>query len=93
MPFVTIKRKDGDFPGGPAVKNLPSNAGDVGSWSGTNIPRAAGRLSPGVATKEPTRYKISYAATEPSGSQVEKYGNVILKKGKEKMDSPLIQHS
>ena len=93
MPFVTIKRKDGDFPGGPAVKNLPSNAGDAGSWSGTNIPRAAGRLSQGVATKEPTCYKISCAATEPSGSQVEKHENVILKKGKEKMDSPVIQHS
>ena len=26
----------GDFPGGPVVKNLPSNAGDEGliSWSG-----------------------------------------------------------
>ena len=24
------KYKPGDFPGGPAVKNLPSNAGDAG---------------------------------------------------------------
>ena len=32
----------GDFPGGPLVKNPPSNAGDVGSnpgW-GTKIPQA-----------------------------------------------------
>ena len=33
-----------DFPGGPVVKNLPSNAGDAGSipGQGTKIPRAAG---------------------------------------------------
>ena len=33
----------GDFPGGPMVKNLPSNAGDMGwipGW-GTKIPHAA----------------------------------------------------
>ena len=35
----------GDFPGGPVVKNLPSNAGDTGSISGqgTKIPHAAGQ--------------------------------------------------
>ena len=34
----------GDFPGGPVVKNLLSNAGDMGlipGW-GTNIPQARG---------------------------------------------------
>ena len=34
------------FPGGPLVKNLPSNAGDVGwipGW-GTKIPLATGQL-------------------------------------------------
>ena len=25
-----VKQKLGDFPGGPVVKNLPSNAGDAG---------------------------------------------------------------
>ena len=37
-----------DFPGGPVVKNLSCNAGHAGSipgW-GTNIPHAAGQLSP-----------------------------------------------
>jgi len=28
--FFTIKKNTGDFPGGPVVKNLPSNAGDEG---------------------------------------------------------------
>ena len=36
-----------DFPGGPVVKNLPCNVGDVGSipgW-GTKVPYALGQLS------------------------------------------------
>ena len=42
------------FPDGPVVKNLPYNAGDVGSipgW-GTKIPHAAGQLSPRATTTE-----------------------------------------
>ena len=44
-----------DFPGGPVVKNLPSNAGDMGSipGRGTKIPHAVGQLSPCTATTEP----------------------------------------
>ena len=37
-----------DFPGGPVLKNLPSNAGDAGSipgW-GTKSPHAVGQLRP-----------------------------------------------
>ena len=46
---------DRDFPGGPAVKNLPFIAGDEGSIPGwrTKIPHAMGQLSPHVATTEP----------------------------------------
>ena len=42
------RKKRKDFPGGPVVKNPPSNAGDVGSipGGGTKIPYAAGQLSP-----------------------------------------------
>ena len=38
------------------VKNLPSNAGDVGSipGQGTKIPHATGQLSPCATTTEPT---------------------------------------
>ena len=38
----------GDFPGGPLVKNLPSNAGDEGliPGLGTKIPHALEQLSP-----------------------------------------------
>ena len=46
--------KNGDFTGGPVVKNPPSNAGDAGStpgW-GTKIPHAAGQLSPCATTIE-----------------------------------------
>ena len=64
----------GDFPGGPAVKNPPSNAGDMGSdpWSGTKIPPVAEQLGPRATTGEPVgcssrgheRYKPWPAARE-----------------------------
>ena len=44
----------GDFPGGLVVKNLPSNAGDVGlipGW-GARIPLIPGQLSPRATTTE-----------------------------------------
>ena len=46
-----------DFPGGPVVKNPPSNAGDEGliPGPGTKIPHAAGQLSPCTTTAEPMR--------------------------------------
>ena len=49
-----LKKQCWDFPGGPVVKNLPSNAGDVGSipGQGTKIPHAAGQLSPRATTTE-----------------------------------------
>ena len=47
-----------DIPGGPGVKNQPSNAGDMGSIpaQGTinKIPPAAGQLSPCAATESPS---------------------------------------
>ena len=50
----------GDFPGGPVVKNLPSNAGDMGSipGQGTKIPHVTGQLpSPRATTREkPARH-------------------------------------
>ena len=45
-----------DFPGGPEVRNLPSNAGGTGSipsqW--TKIPQALGQLGPCIASKSLT---------------------------------------
>ena len=51
-------QRPGDFPGGPVVRNPPSNAGDEGliPGGGSKIPHAAGQLSPRTATREkPTR--------------------------------------
>ena len=44
-----------DFPGGPGVKNPPSNAGDTGSIPGqeTKIPHATGQLSLCATTRDP----------------------------------------
>ena len=67
QPFFTqqklkekIKEKDkekwgGAFPGGPVVKNLPSNARDEGliPGGGTKMPQATGQLSLQVTTTEP----------------------------------------
>ena len=46
-----------DFPGDPVVKNLPYNAGDLGSILGreTKIPHAVGQLSPHATTTELVR--------------------------------------
>ena len=48
----------GDLPGSPVVKNVPSNAGDVGLIPGreTKIPHAMEQLSPGTATPESTHH-------------------------------------
>ena len=55
LPATTLEGKlMGDFPGGPVVKNPPSNAGDMGliPGQGTKIPHALGQLSPCTATRE-----------------------------------------
>ena len=58
VPIVRMKNNEGwDFPGGPVVKNPPSNVGDAGSipGRGTKIPHASGQLSPHATTTEPVR--------------------------------------
>ena len=50
--IMTSKNSVRDFPGGPVVKNLPSNARDAGSipgW-GTKIPHTVRQLSLRAAT-------------------------------------------
>ena len=57
-----------DFPGGPGVKNPPSNAGDSGSTPGrgTKIPHASGQLSSHASMREPVCRKLqSPRALEP----------------------------
>ena len=46
-----LKRHGRDFPGGAVVKNPPTNAGDMDSWSG-KIPYAVEQLSPCATTTE-----------------------------------------
>ena len=55
MVFLCQKQQQlRDFPGGPVVKNLPSDAGDTGliPGRGTKIPHATGQLSPRATTRE-----------------------------------------
>ena len=53
-----------DFPGGPVVKNSPSNAGYVrfSPGQGTKIPHAAGQLS--SRALEPVRHTIEKPARQ-----------------------------
>ena len=53
VPARDQKGKRRNFASGPVVKNLPSNAGDVGSIPGlgTKIPHAVGQLSPSTQMK------------------------------------------
>ena len=46
--MLPFKPHDRDFPGGPVVKNPPSNAGDMGTilGGGTKILHATGQLEP-----------------------------------------------
>ena len=58
----------GDFPGGPGVKDPPSNSEDAGliSGLGTKIPQAEGQLSRHITTPEPLHHKLqSLCALEP----------------------------
>ena len=63
LAFYTLVRLNknkwlGDFPGGPGVKNLPWNAGDMGSipGQGTKTPHATKQLSLHTTTREPVRH-------------------------------------
>ena len=53
--WFNVNLKFRDFPGGPVVTNLPSNAGDTGLifGRGTKIPHTMEQLSPCTATAEP----------------------------------------
>ena len=48
----------GDFPGGPVIKNLPCNAGNVGliPGQGIKIPHAMEQVRPHDATTEPANH-------------------------------------
>ena len=57
-----------DFPGGPVVKKLLCNLGDVGlipGW-GRKIPHAGEQLSPCAAATEPVHHNQGNAATDPT---------------------------
>ena len=80
MTGVLIRRGDRDFPGGPALKNLPFSAGDLGSipGQGTKILHASGLTCTGTidpCTLEPierslcTTTKILPAITKTQFSQ------------------------
>ena len=71
-----------DFRSDPVVKNLLSNAGNVGSipgW-GTKIPYSAGQLSLHTATRENPRTAVKTQCSPPKRKKVmqSKLGNCVL---------------
>ena len=57
-----------DFPGGPVVKNLPCNAGEVSSilvWE-MKPPHAVEQLSPCAITTEPTHHILRVTTKDPA---------------------------
>ena len=55
-----MSKKDRDFPGGPVVKNLSCNAGDLGSipgW-GTKDPNTMGQISPNTEPMQACRLQL-----------------------------------
>ena len=54
MTHLGMEKQTRDFPHDPVVKNLPSNAGDMGSIlsRGTQFPQAAEQLSLDTTTTE-----------------------------------------
>ena len=52
--FFLPKSTNRDFPGGPVVKNSPSNIGDLGSIPGPG--RSHVPLSPHITTTEPVSF-------------------------------------
>ena len=68
MNLVSLKKRSPwGFPGGPAVKNPASNAGDAGSIprQGTKISHATGQLSPRATTTELVRLNERAHVPEP----------------------------
>ena len=67
----------GGFPGGPVVKNPPSNAGDTGSipGQGSKISHAAGQLNLCATTTEKPAVKSPYAAMKNQRSQKKRKEN------------------
>ena len=62
---------EGGFPGGAVVKNLPANAGDIGSSPGPGkIPHAMELLSPCATTTESVLYSSRVTTTEACEPQL-----------------------
>ena len=86
----------GDFPGGPAVKNSPCNAGDAGSIPGwrVKIPHASEQPSPCAAATEarvPQLESPYTAMTSISSNEVAETGAYYTERSKSERKT-LIQY-
>ena len=72
--WILLKQQSGNFPGGPVVKNLPSNAGNL-------VQSPVGEVSSRITTTEPSYWRAcmlqgkiphAAAATKNQYSQIKK---------------------
>ena len=66
--YFNQKIETGDFPGGPVVKNLPSNAEDACSipGQGIKIPHTMGQIHPHAATRESPSTTVKTQSSSPT---------------------------
>ena len=82
--YFNQKIETGDSPGGPVVKNLPSNAEDACSipGQGFQIPHTMGQISPHTATREsPSTVVKTQSSNPPKDKKIE----TVRKEGKKTM--------
>ena len=94
-PYIQAKRKKSkDFPGGPVVKNPPSNAGDASSIpsGGIKIPHAMGQLGLQAETIEPT-YSRAHAPQHEKPRACATTGKILHTTAKSPHAAKKTQHS
>ena len=72
--YFNQKIETGDFPGGPVVKNLPSNAEDACSvpGQGIKIPHTMGQIHPHAATRESPSTAVKTQSSSPTKKKKKK---------------------
>ena len=72
--YFNQKIETGDFPGGPVVKNLPSNTEDASSvpGQGIKIPHTVGQLCPHAATRESLSTVVKTQSSSPTKKKKKK---------------------
>ena len=91
--YFIQKIETGDFPGGPVVKNLPSNAEDACSvpGQGIKIPHTMGQIHPHAATKESPSTTVKTQSSSPTKKKKKKRIKRNCEKGRKENNVIILQ--